>query len=158
MPNATKIERVAELKEQIESANALLLTEYRGLTVEEITELRRSLRDVDASLAVIKNTVRPRYSVSSSAFALSICSLSSATRSIPVHWASRLLDEKQPPQGGKAAPSMLPRQVPRKGITRSVRLCVATGEDTGRGRAGVSRGHPPPCLRPRLRARTAPSS
>jgi len=60
MPNATKIERVAELKEQIESANALLLTEYRGLTVEEITELRRSLRDVDASLAVIKNTLMLR--------------------------------------------------------------------------------------------------
>ena len=60
MPNATKIERVAELKEQIECANALLLTEYRGLTVEEITELRRSLRDVDASLAVIKNTLMLR--------------------------------------------------------------------------------------------------
>ena len=60
MPNATKIERVAELKEQIESANALLLTEYRGLTVEEITELRRTLRDVDASLAVIKNTLMQR--------------------------------------------------------------------------------------------------
>ena len=60
MANATKIERVAELKQQIEGANALLLTEYRGLTVEEITELRRSLRDVDASLAVIKNTLMQR--------------------------------------------------------------------------------------------------
>lgn len=60
MPNATKVERVAELKEQIEGANALLLTEYRGLTVSEITELRRSLREVDASLAVIKNTLMMR--------------------------------------------------------------------------------------------------
>ena len=60
MPNATKIERVSELKEQIEGATALLLTEYRGLTVSEITELRRSLRDVDASLAVIKNTLMQR--------------------------------------------------------------------------------------------------
>jgi large subunit ribosomal protein L10 len=60
MPNATKVERVAELKERIEAANALLLTEYRGLTVEEITELRRSLREVDASLAVIKNTLMQR--------------------------------------------------------------------------------------------------
>ena len=60
MPNATKIERVAELKEQIEGANALLLTEYRGLTVEEITELRRNLRELDASLAVIKNTLMQR--------------------------------------------------------------------------------------------------
>src|SRR3954462_5049866 len=60
MPNETKIERVAVLKERIQGANALLLTEYRGLTVEEITELRRSLRDVDASLAVIKNTLMQR--------------------------------------------------------------------------------------------------
>jgi large subunit ribosomal protein L10 len=60
MPNPTKIERVSELKEQIEGATALLLTEYRGLTVSEITELRRSLRDVDASLAVIKNTLMQR--------------------------------------------------------------------------------------------------
>jgi large subunit ribosomal protein L10 len=60
MPNATKVERVSELKAQIENANALLLTEYRGLTVSEITELRRSLRDVDASLAVIKNTLMQR--------------------------------------------------------------------------------------------------
>src|SRR3954453_913775 len=60
MPNATKIERVAELKQQIEGANALLLTEYRGLTVEETTEPRRILRDVDASLAVIKNTLMQR--------------------------------------------------------------------------------------------------
>jgi large subunit ribosomal protein L10 len=60
MPNATKVERVAELKKQIEGANALLLTEYRGLTVSEITDLRRSLREVDASLAVIKNTLMMR--------------------------------------------------------------------------------------------------
>jgi large subunit ribosomal protein L10 len=60
MPNATKIERVEELKKQIEGANALLLTEYRGLTVSEISELRRSLREVDASLAVIKNTLMQR--------------------------------------------------------------------------------------------------
>jgi large subunit ribosomal protein L10 len=60
MPNATKIERVEELKQQIQGANALLLTEYRGLTVSEITELRRSLREVDASLAVIKNTLMQR--------------------------------------------------------------------------------------------------
>ena len=39
MPSTQKIERVAELKEQIEGSTALLLTEYRGLTVSEITEL-----------------------------------------------------------------------------------------------------------------------
>jgi large subunit ribosomal protein L10 len=60
MPSTKKIERVAELKEQIDSSIALLLTEYRGLTVSEITELRKSLRDGGARFAVIKNTLMRR--------------------------------------------------------------------------------------------------
>ncbi|MGH2679178.1 MAG: 50S ribosomal protein L10 [Actinomycetota bacterium] len=60
MPSTQKIERVAELKEQIEGSAALLLTEYRGLTVSEITELRTSLRDGGATFAVIKNTLMRR--------------------------------------------------------------------------------------------------
>ena len=60
MPRTEKLERVAELKRQIEGSNALLLTEYRGLTVSEITTLRRSLRDADASFAVVKNTLMQR--------------------------------------------------------------------------------------------------
>jgi large subunit ribosomal protein L10 len=60
MPSTQKIERVAELKEQIEGSSALLLTEYRGLTVSEITELRSSLRDGGAKFAVIKNTLMKR--------------------------------------------------------------------------------------------------
>ena len=60
MPSTKKIERVAELKEQIDGSTALLLTEYRGLTVSEITELRKSLRDGGARFAVIKNTLMRR--------------------------------------------------------------------------------------------------
>jgi large subunit ribosomal protein L10 len=60
MPSTKKIERVAELKGQIEASTALLLTEYRGLTVAEITELRKSLRDGGARFAVIKNTLMRR--------------------------------------------------------------------------------------------------
>jgi len=60
MPSTKKIERVAELKEQIEGSAALLLTEYRGLTVSEITELRKSLREGGASFSVIKNTLMRR--------------------------------------------------------------------------------------------------
>jgi large subunit ribosomal protein L10 len=60
MPSTQKIERVAALKEQIEGSSALLLTEYRGLTVSEITELRRSLRDGGARFSVIKNTLMRR--------------------------------------------------------------------------------------------------
>ena len=57
MPTEEKIERVAELKASIEGSTALLLTEYRGLTVSEIAELRRSLREAETSLAVVKNTL-----------------------------------------------------------------------------------------------------
>jgi large subunit ribosomal protein L10 len=60
MPNAQKVERVAALKERIEGSTALLLTEYRGLTVAEIGELRRSLRESETSFAVIKNTLMAR--------------------------------------------------------------------------------------------------
>jgi large subunit ribosomal protein L10 len=60
MPRTEKLERVAELRQRIEGSNALLLAEYRGLTVSEITALRRSLREADASLAVVKNTLMQR--------------------------------------------------------------------------------------------------
>ena len=60
MPRTEKLERVAELKQRIEGSNALLLAEYRGLTVSEITALRRSLREADASFAVVKNTLMQR--------------------------------------------------------------------------------------------------
>jgi len=60
MPSTKKIERVAELKEQIDGSTALLLTEYRGLTVSELTELRKSLREGGASFSVIKNTLMRR--------------------------------------------------------------------------------------------------
>ncbi|HEX6843661.1 MAG TPA: 50S ribosomal protein L10 [Actinomycetota bacterium] len=60
MPNAEKVEKVAALKERIEGSTALLLAEYRGLTVSEISELRRSLREADTSFAVVKNTLMQR--------------------------------------------------------------------------------------------------
>ena len=60
MPRSHKIVRVLELKERIESSDALLLTEYRGLTVAEITALRRSLSEGGAGFAVVKNTLMRR--------------------------------------------------------------------------------------------------
>ena len=60
MPNPEKVARVAELKARIDGSDALLLTEYRGLTVSEITQLRRSLAEGGASFAVVKNTLMRR--------------------------------------------------------------------------------------------------
>lgn len=61
MPNAEKTEKVAALKERIEGSTALLLAEYRGLSVHDATELRRSLSDT-ARFAIVKNTLMQRAS------------------------------------------------------------------------------------------------
>ena len=60
MPKQQKVERVAELKARIQGSDALLLTEYRGLTVPEISELRRSLAEGGTKFAVVKNTLMRR--------------------------------------------------------------------------------------------------
>ena len=59
MPNAEKLEKVAALRERIEGANALLLAEYRGLSVHDATELRRSLSE-QARFSIVKNTLFQR--------------------------------------------------------------------------------------------------
>ena len=53
---ATKEATVAELQKQFEESSAVLLTEYRGLTVGEMRELRNSIRE-HATYAVSKNTL-----------------------------------------------------------------------------------------------------
>jgi large subunit ribosomal protein L10 len=60
VPRAEKEARVAELKGRIEASDAMLLTEYRGLTVSDITELRRALSESGARFAVVKNTLMRR--------------------------------------------------------------------------------------------------
>jgi large subunit ribosomal protein L10 len=47
---------VAELTDLFQSSTAVLLTEYRGLSVAKLRELRRSI-STDASYAVVKNTL-----------------------------------------------------------------------------------------------------
>ncbi len=53
---AQKEQAVAELTKNFEDSNAVVLTEYRGLTVAELKELRDSIRQ-DAEYAVVKNTL-----------------------------------------------------------------------------------------------------
>jgi len=53
---ANKEATVAELTDQFRDSNAVVLTEYRGLTVAQLKELRTNLRD-NASYAVVKNTL-----------------------------------------------------------------------------------------------------
>jgi large subunit ribosomal protein L10 len=56
MARADKAAAVAELKNEFESSSGAVLTEYRGLTVAQISELRRSLGE-NARFAVVKNTL-----------------------------------------------------------------------------------------------------
>ena len=65
-PNTEKVERVGQLKDRIEGSDALLLTEYRGLTVSDISELRRALAEGGTRFAVVKNTLMQRAAVDAS--------------------------------------------------------------------------------------------
>lgn len=49
--------RVAEIKEKLEKAQSVVLASYQGLTVEEDTELRKSLREAGVEYKVYKNTL-----------------------------------------------------------------------------------------------------
>jgi large subunit ribosomal protein L10 len=53
---ANKEATVAELAESFRSSNAVVLTEYRGLTVAQLKTLRQSISE-HASYAVVKNTL-----------------------------------------------------------------------------------------------------
>lgn len=56
MATQEKIAAVSELKELFEASNAVILTEYRGLTVAQLKELRRAL-GAETEYAVVKNTL-----------------------------------------------------------------------------------------------------
>jgi len=56
MARAEKAAAVAELKTEFESSTGAVLTEYRGLTVAQLKELRTNLGD-NAKFAVVKNTL-----------------------------------------------------------------------------------------------------
>ncbi len=55
MPTARKEATVGELKELVEKASIVVGAEYRGLSVREMTALRRALRDAGVDARVVKN-------------------------------------------------------------------------------------------------------
>ena len=57
---ARKEEVVNEIVDRVQNANSAILFDYRGLTDSEIVELRRKLRENDASYKVFKNTLTKR--------------------------------------------------------------------------------------------------
>ena len=57
MARPEKTQAVAEITTQFQESTAALLTEYRGLSVSDIAELRGALREADAEYKVLKNTL-----------------------------------------------------------------------------------------------------
>jgi large subunit ribosomal protein L10 len=60
MARPEKVATVTEIRERLEEADAAVLTEYRGLTVTEIAELRAALRPAGTDLKIFKNTLARR--------------------------------------------------------------------------------------------------
>jgi large subunit ribosomal protein L10 len=57
MPRPEKVQAVTDIRERLESAEAVFFTEYRGLSVNAIQDLRRSLRESGADYKVVKMTL-----------------------------------------------------------------------------------------------------
>jgi len=55
-----KEEEVKALAEKFKTAKIILLTDYRGITVEDVTNLRNTLRDTKSEYKVIKNNIVKR--------------------------------------------------------------------------------------------------
>lgn len=60
MARPDKVAVVSEVRDRLASATATVLTEYRGLTVPQIQDLRARLRQTDAEYKVVKNTLARR--------------------------------------------------------------------------------------------------
>ena len=54
---AFKEQKIAHIKESAQKAKVAIVTNYKGLSVEEITNLRRALQKAGADYTVTKNTL-----------------------------------------------------------------------------------------------------
>jgi large subunit ribosomal protein L10 len=64
LPNAKVLEEksqaVAEVTEKLKGYSCTIVTDYRGLTVAQVTELRKKLREAGIEFQVLKNTLARR--------------------------------------------------------------------------------------------------
>ena len=54
-PNRQKTEAIESIKNDVKASSAFIFTEYRGLKVEQITELRKKLRENACTYKVVRN-------------------------------------------------------------------------------------------------------
>jgi large subunit ribosomal protein L10 len=57
MPTPRKVAMLAEIQDRMSRASIAISADYRGLTVAQITELRRAMRPSGAEVKVVKNTL-----------------------------------------------------------------------------------------------------
>jgi large subunit ribosomal protein L10 len=57
MPTPRKIAMLAEIRDRMERASIAISADYRGLSVAQITDLRRALRPANVEVKVVKNTL-----------------------------------------------------------------------------------------------------
>lgn len=57
MPSQKKLNIVASLKEKLQKGKSVILTDYRGLTHQQIEQLRSSLKNLKAQFIVVKNSL-----------------------------------------------------------------------------------------------------
>jgi large subunit ribosomal protein L10 len=57
MPQAEKVKKVDEISENLTSAKSIFMADFTGLSVAEMTELRREFRKAEVNFVVVKNTL-----------------------------------------------------------------------------------------------------
>jgi len=91
MAREDKVATVAEIADRFRTSTAAVLTDYRGLSVAQLKELRRSLGGT-VTFSVVKNTLTKRAAAMPASRASTICSSAPA-----------------PSHSSRATPSMQPR-------------------------------------------------
>jgi len=57
MPTARKAAMLEEIQDRMSRASILISADYRGLTVAQLTDLRRALRPANVEVKIVKNTL-----------------------------------------------------------------------------------------------------
>lgn len=65
-----KSQQVAEVTEKLKDSSCTIVTDYRGLNVAQVTELRKQLREAGVEFQVLKNTLARRATASAELTAL----------------------------------------------------------------------------------------
>ena len=135
MPTEAKRETVAELREELANARTMIVSEYRGLKVKEIAEIRRALRKQDVTYRVVKNRlmrIAAEDSVGAALSPLLIGPTAIAFGTDEAGTAKAVLDATRPYSPGRPDH----RRRPRRPGDRRRRRHAARGAAAARGPAG----------------------